>query len=673
MEKKINSALDSQILVAAGQRDKKELERLIAIGGDINAKSMRGTTALLSATGPQDEDFAIWLLEHGADPNAKNLTGEFPLLTAAAKGMETLVKKMLQAGGNPNERNNLGSTPLVEACLHRSPGVAKALLEGGADPNLRSQQGVTALLTAARNHDPDLVDLLLRNKANPNDADSYGVPAIIAAVSVLSRYDPKEDMPRSLETLKVLLKHGADPNLRAKSGNTAIAQASLVGNREAVITLVKAGADPNSCSTAGVRGEMTPLMIAAAQHDVELTDRLLDAGADPEFKNSKGETALQYAFMGRGEKGKEENGPKVVELLLKRGAKATQDGRVGLAIYAMGIGSEDLLKEAKSMGILDQKEQHGLTALHVALLQRKEKMAQTLLELGADPNAKDADGMAPLAVLARNPGNAAVEQMIKLLKAQEDPKHKAEGERLEKEMKSSLLNLAKLIVEKGGDPNAQDNKGETALTHAMRPFDQKMLGREFLDALVDLGGDITIRNENSDSAFVLAIKTADADLAESWAKRLLAEQKGDLVAQSILDLSWTAPEHPQAVEALRPALERLIALGAKIDCQDEDGQTPLIVAAATNQEALVHLLLDLGADINLRNKEGETPLIQAIANGHPNISKILLDRGADFSLETNEGEDAMAVAYKYQSATIINQISDARKARKASAGQKATV
>lgn len=674
MEKTINPDLNAKILVAAGKQDKAELERLLEEGGDINAQNVRGATPLMSAISAKDEDFAIWLVGRGANPNTKTLTGEFPMLSAATRGMEALTTEMLKRGGNPNDENNLGSNPLMEACLHRNPKVAQILLSGGADPNRRSVQGTTPLLNASRNHDPDLVELLLKNGANPNDADSYGVPALIAAASVLSRYDPKEDMPKSVETIKVLLKYGANPNIPAKSGNTAIAQASMALNRDAVMVLLKAGANPNSCSTAGVQGEMTPLMLAAVKRDVDLVDRLLDAGADPEFKNSKGETALQYALWARAKNKKEqEDGVKTVSLLLKRGAKPTPAGQMGIAHYALAVGDEALLQEAKSMGVLDQKDKDGLTALHLSLLMRKASITEKLLELGADPNAKDNDEMAPLAVLARNPSQPGVEQLIEMLKQQEDPKAKAEGERLYAELKESILKLAKLMVEKGADPNAQDKDGETALTHAMRPYEKGAVSREFLDLLVDLGSDISLSNESGDTAFLLAVKIADQKLSLDWAKKLIAEGKGELVENAILDLAWTAPEHPQAVESLRPVLSALMELGAKVDAKDDDGQTPLIVAAATNQEALLNLLLDLGADINLSNNAGEVPLMQAIANAHPNITRMLLDRGADYEIKNNEHEDSLAMAYKYQSATIITQISDARKAkvyagRKASAG-----
>ena len=67
--------------------------------------------------------------------------------------------------------------------------------------------------------------------------------------------------------------------------------ATLTQNSEMVANLIQMGSDVNSVDRSG----RTPLMIAAFVGDSEIVEMLLAAGANPEFKNDAGETALTLA------------------------------------------------------------------------------------------------------------------------------------------------------------------------------------------------------------------------------------------------------------------------------------------------------------------------------------------------------------------------------------------
>jgi len=59
---------------------------------------------------------------------------------------------------------------------------------------------------------------------------------------------------------------------------------------------------------------------------------------------------------------------------------------------------------------------------------------------------------------------------------------------------------------------------------------------------------------------------------------------------------------------------RLLAAGAAIDAQDNNGATPLHRAVRTRCAAAVRLLLESGADPTLKNKPGSTPFHLAVQN-----------------------------------------------------------
>jgi hypothetical protein len=70
---------------------------------------------------------------------------------------------------------------------------------------------------------------------------------------------------------------------------------------------------------------------------------------------------------------------------------------------------------------------------------------------------------------------------------------------------------------------------------------------------------------------------------------------------------------------------------------ENEGQTPLTVAAQSGRVELVRLLLANGADPNLRDGGGqwETPLSTAAMHGQLEVCRLLLDAGADPNIRTN--------------------------------------
>lgn len=660
--------LSDDFLRAVNRKDFAAMQDLLDQGADVNVQNVRGVTPLFAAIIAKNEAMVDWLLARNANPNVKSSVGDNPMIEAARSGNEALLKKLIKGGGDVNLANTLGSTPLMEACVARQLGTVRVLLDAKADVSARTNQGTSALLNAARSHEYEIVELLLAAGADANESDTtYGVTALISACGVLPGYDPADAMVKSMKTVKALLAAGANPDLKAKSGNSPLAEAARTDSRSVILELLHAGANPNVNSTAGVQGEFTPLMLASVKKDIELVKALLAAKADPSYSNNKGENAVYMAMAGRIADAKDkEKTVAILELLLSHGASAEfKKGATSMAQFGLMIDEPKLVEKAAQLGLLDQPDAEGHTALHLALHLNKHSAVKRLIELGADVNAKDSSGTTPLQMAAQAQGDQKVLAVIQMFKKSDDPAKKAKGAELEKQYKELLFTVTDELIAAGADINSANKDGDSVLMTAVRSYANGRVERSYVEGLADRGADLLHRNEMDDSAFTLAMKIGDADLSALWAQKLLDKGLSEVVEQAILDVSWTAPEHPVAVAAMKPVFERLMGMGANINAQDEDGQTALIVAAASNQEDLLGLLLDLGADPNLQNKEGETPMVQAIANNRPNITAILLARGADERIKNNDGEDLLSVAYRYQSATIINQLAEARQKRAA--------
>ena len=70
----------------------------------------------------------------------------------------------------------------------------------------------------------------------------------------------------------------------------------------------------------------------------------------------------------------------------------------------------------------------------------------------------------------------------------------------------------------------------------------------------------------------------------------------------------------------------------------DEGRTPLHIAAAQNNVAMIAILIQKGADINARSDGGVTPLRAACDNRSFRAVQALVDHGADQTIADRYGE-----------------------------------
>lgn len=78
----------------------------------------------------------------------------------------------------------------------------------------------------------------------------------------------------------------------------------------------------------------------------------------------------------------------------------------------------------------------------------------------------------------------------------------------------------------------------------------------------------------------------------------------------------------------RDVVRFLKSRGADIDVRDDQGNTPLLIAAQHGNHRLIHHLVEYGADVNARNQAGETALTLVRRQGLPEVEQYLLRNGA---------------------------------------------
>lgn len=82
------------------------------------------------------------------------------------------------------------------------------------------------------------------------------------------------------------------------------------------------------------------------------------------------------------------------------------------------------------------------------------------------------------------------------------------------------------------------------------------------------------------------------------------------------------------------AVQELIARGASLDLLDNNGNTALILAAGSRfTKEVAEELIAAKADLNIKNNRGDTALLRATFWGNPAVVKRLIEEGAELNVQ----------------------------------------
>jgi hypothetical protein len=95
---------------------------------------------------------------------------------------------------------------------------------------------------------------------------------------------------------------------------------------------------------------------------------------------------------------------------------------------------------------------------------------------------------------------------------------------------------------------------------------------------------------------------------------------------------------------------------ADLEIKDDDGYTPLLLAAVNGDEAVVKQLLEKGADLESKDDDGRTPLLRAARSGHEAGVKLLLQKGADLESKDNDGLTPLLCAVRLGFEAVVKQL-----------------
>jgi ankyrin repeat protein len=428
-------------LEAVKNHDRGAVRRLLTSGVDVNERTGDGTTALHWAALTNDIETAELLLRSGASVDIANDHGVTPLSLACTNGSADLVKKLLSASANPDATTVMGETVLMTCAATGNAEAVTALLRHGAKSiNAKeNSRGQTALMWAAAHRHPEVVRVLIAHGADVHARSMVShlhVPTNAYASNLFSR-----------DTVHMPM-----------GGFTPLLFAVRQGDVESARLLLDAAAKVNEGAADGI----SPLVLAAHSGHAQMVAFLLGRGADANAAEV-GYTALHAAVL-RGDLN-------MINTLLAHGANPNV--RLTRGTRAPRDTNHWILSSYLA----------GATPFLLAAKYGEPAIMRLLVARGADPLLPTNDGSTPLMMAAGLTWGWNMED-------RRDRAVPAEVVHALHENETRTLEVVRLALEFGGDVNAANAAGDTALHAAtFKGFET------VVRYLVDKGGDMSRKNK----------------------------------------------------------------------------------------------------------------------------------------------------------------------------------
>ncbi|HPW14296.1 MAG TPA: ankyrin repeat domain-containing protein, partial [Nitrospira sp.] len=166
-------------------------------------------------------------------PNASLIHSDRSIHRALTEGTAAQAKRLLDQGANIEARDAQGATPLITAAGRGNLALVTLLLNRHAEVETTDRAGNTALHQASFYGQVPCVEALLATGAQTSARNALAFTPLHQAVRrfwELSGESRADRLTRQANVIDILLRHGADPELRDASGRTPITLATESSN-----------------------------------------------------------------------------------------------------------------------------------------------------------------------------------------------------------------------------------------------------------------------------------------------------------------------------------------------------------------------------------------------------------------------------------------------------------
>ncbi|MEO7977578.1 ankyrin repeat domain-containing protein [Flavobacterium sp.] len=390
----------------------------------------------------------------------------------------------------------------------------------------------------------------------------------------------------NVEIVEYLISKKSDINLEDSHGSTPIVMAANSGQKNTAVyeAFFKAGIDPKKKYKDGTN---LLLMAIPSDKDLTLTNYFVSKGLSIKDVDNNGNTAFNYVAK--------TGNILLLKSLLEKGVKHTDNA---LIFAAQGSRRESNTLETYKYLVEDLKikptttSKSGETVLHfLATKPNQTENINYFLAKGVDSNKADIEGNTALINAASAKDIAAIELLVPITK----------------------------------NINAQNNKGESALTAA-------------------------VKNGTPEAVSLLLNKGADVNILD---------KEGNNLGYYLVQSYRPAGRGPEANATKQDPFEAKVKLlqdkGLNLAAPQKDGSTLYHIAVVKNNLDLLKKIADLKIDVNAKNKDGLTALHKAaMISKDDAILKYLVSIDAKKEVSTEFDESAYALAKENESLTKNN-------------------
>ena len=488
-------------------------------------------------------------------------------------------------------------------------------------------------MIACQKGNRDAINILLHARADPNIIDGFGATCIHHAVGEGC----------SKEVVETIVNHSADVNATNKKNITALMIACTKGNKDVTIVLLDAGADTNISDT---KGDTCLHCAAQKERCTEILQAIISSHSiDVNVVNQKNVTALMIACG----KGNEE----AINVLLNAGADphiANDYGDTCLHAAVEGNCSKDVLQKILSHGSgVNTTNKKNVTALMIACGKRNEEAINVLLNSGADPLIANDYGETCLHAAVEGDCSKDVLQKIINHGAVVNATNKKNVTTLMLACEKGNKDAINLLLDVGADPNIADADGDTWLNYAAYGHRSK----EVLPTIFNHGAELNTTNKNNITALMIASQKGNADgisiLMNAGADPNITDNKGA-----------TCIHHAVGGGCSKDVLERIVNHDADVNVANKKNITALMLACMKGSKDAINVLLNTGADPNIANTDGDTCLHYAVRNDcSTEVLEAIISHSVDVNATNKKNETTLMIACEKGNKDSINVLLNA--------------
>jgi ankyrin len=334
----------------------------------------------------------------------------------------------------------------------------------------------------------------------------------------------------------------------------------------------------------------TALMWAAAEHQLNVAQALIDAHADLKARSKAGFTAIHFAAR-QGDR-------EMVQLLLAAGVNvnilAQAEGADATNASAPGRAGAVQIGGPKTAGV------NGYTPLLVATVRGQVPLALFLLDHGADPNIGDA-GITPLHWASTEWETYTANRVYGLIDAM--------GGIPDRQAKLQLVNA---LLAHGANPNARMTKPRPSIAGGYEDT---------------VGATPLLLASSADDLEMMRI------LVKAGADPKIPTATNATTIMAATGLNHGIGESPVTEAEALAAVKFLLDLGVDPKGATTTGENALFGPAYRGWNTLLAQMIDLGVDVNAVSKAGVTPWLAASGAGDRLGGVLYNHDGADLLLK----------------------------------------